>query len=654
MMGESVENAHVLVLEDNSMENSKMTETMKKDATKVMAVTMGEQAMEEAKYKDFDLIVVSLNMTNEDGLRMCSFFRSNERSRSVPILMVGEEQDMDRIARGLEIGAHDYILRPLDRNEFIARVRTQIRRKRYQDRLRTNYELSLSMALTDELTKLYNRRYLMVHLEKILAKFEIDKKPVTLLMMDIDFFKKVNDTHGHDVGDDVLKIFAERVNQGLRSFDMVARMGGEEFVAILPDAPLEIGMQVAERLRGMIGNKEMPSDGVDSGSLPITVSIGGFVVTESGYDTNKALKEADEALYEAKEGGRNCSFFKGIGKVDPARLPQRKPIADEDDTEGEIDNLEAAEAQDVMAPAAPAPTPAAPPPSGMPADPIADAQPTQPAAPSGMPADPIADVQPQQPAQPSGMPVDPIAASPEPAQPAAPQPAAPPVQPSGGMPADPIATAPEPAQPAAPQPAPPPVQPSGGMPADPITAEPEPAQPAAPQPAAPPAQPSGMPADPISAAPEPVQPAAPQPAAPPAQPSGMPADPISTAPEPAQPAAPQPAAPPAQPSGMPADPISAAPEPTQPAAPQPSAPPAQPSGMPADPIAATPEPAQPAAPPAQPSGMPADPIADAAEPIPAPPPPYPGEDGMGEGFFLDGEDEEKKEETKNPAESAGQ
>ncbi len=379
MMAESAENAHVLVLEDNSMEMSKIVETMQRDSAKTVSVTMGEQAIEESQFKDFDLIIVSLNMVNEDGLRLCSFFRSNERSRAVPILMIGEEQDMQRIARGLEIGANDYILRPLDRNELLARVRTQVRRKRYQDRLRTNYELSLSMALTDELTGLYNRRYLMVHLEKILAKHEIDKKPVGVLMMDIDHFKPFNDTYGHDIGDLVLKIFAERVNKGLRGLDMVARMGGEEFVAILPNATTEIAIMVAERLRRMVGDTPFPCDQVEAGELTVTMSIGGFVLTESGYDTNRALKAADDALYEAKEAGRNCSFFHGLGKIDPANIPQRKIRDDSEDAgvDAEAEQQEAAAAEPVPAPPPPLPEqqqqpqqpePVSRPPSGDPLD----------------------------------------------------------------------------------------------------------------------------------------------------------------------------------------------------------------------------------------------------------------------------------------------
>jgi len=513
IMAESVENAHVLVVEDNQMETSKMVETMERDNAKVIAVKQGEDAMAEAQVKDFDLIVVSLNLVNEDGLRLCSFFRSNERSRAVPILMVGEEQDMPRIARGLEIGAHDYILRPLDRNEFIARVRTQIRRKRYQDRLKTNYELSLSMALTDELTGLYNRRYLMVHLEKILAKHEIDKKPVGLLMLDIDHFKPFNDTYGHDIGDFVLKTFSERINKGLRSLDMVARMGGEEFVAILPDATQEVAIMVAERLRRMIGDKVFECDQVEGGELSVSVSIGGFVLTETGIDPTRALKEADDALYEAKEAGRNCCVFKGIGKIDPASVPQRRPKNDEE-ANGEEDNTDAAPQQvsgtvamgGTAAPQQPVRTPS-PADSGFFDEPDEDeAPPPKPSITDEHHHKPIPAPPPPSPGKTTIIPddgffVDPSMTDPmnneshvppAPPQPAPQQQAAPPVPPQ--QPAPQQAAPPVPPQQPAPQQAAPPMPPQ--QPAPQQAAPPVPPQQPAPQQAAPPVPPPASPTTP--------------------------------------------------------------------------------------------------------------------------------------------------------------
>ncbi len=323
-LAEPSEKARVMIIEDKNFESEKFIETLKRDDDEVIAVRSGEQAMDMAQRNDFDIITVSLNLQSEDGLRLCSHLRSNERTRAVPILMVAEEADMKRIAQGLEIGAHDYILRPVDRNELLARVRTQIRRKRYQDRLRTNYEQSLSLALTDSLTGLFNRRYLMVHLEKLLNKNKESNKSLCALMMDIDHFKKINDTYGHQVGDDVLKIFAERVSQRLRSFDLVARLGGEEFVVVLPDISVDMAFQVAERLRKGICNTKFEVSG-PNGPIDVSVSVGAVMISGGGGENMKVedvLKLADDELYKSKENGRNRVYFAGHGHV---QIPDRAP-----------------------------------------------------------------------------------------------------------------------------------------------------------------------------------------------------------------------------------------------------------------------------------------------------------------------------------------
>ncbi len=316
LLAEPSEQARVLVIEDKSFESEKFLETLKRDDDSVVAARSGDEALALAQQSDFDLITISLNMANEDGLRLCSRLRSNERTRAVPILMVGEETDMKRIAQGLEIGAHDYIIRPVDKNELLARVRTQIRRKRYQNRLRNNYEASLNLALTDSLTEVFNRRYLMVHLEKMLVKNRETRKSLCVMVLDIDHFKKINDTYGHGVGDETLKIFAKRIKDGLRDTDTLARMGGEEFVIILPDTTPELAQLISERLRKSIAN-EMFKVSAPEGQIKVTYSTGGTMITHDMPATvEDALKIADDELYRAKEGGRNRVYFAGYGLVE--------------------------------------------------------------------------------------------------------------------------------------------------------------------------------------------------------------------------------------------------------------------------------------------------------------------------------------------------
>ncbi|NQZ14405.1 MAG: PleD family two-component system response regulator [Alphaproteobacteria bacterium] len=329
-MNEPVENAKVLVVEDMEFEHDKIISTLAQDNDDVVIVDSGAEAMEKVTQDEYDLLVVSLNLESEDGLRLCSHLRSSERTRSIPILMVAEDGDMSRIAHGLEIGTHDYILRPIDSNELLARVRTQVRRKRFQDRLRSSYEVSLSMALTDPLTGLYNRRYFEVHLQKMMQQAKRNNKEMSLLIMDIDHFKAVNDTYGHGVGDEVLKEFADRVQEKLRSFDLVARFGGEEFVAILPDVNERMAHIVAERLRSAFANEPIKCSAPD-GQINVTVSVGGtLIAADSEASIEDLLKSADDALYEAKENGRNVCYFEDYGRLDPDKYKPQPRMFIED------------------------------------------------------------------------------------------------------------------------------------------------------------------------------------------------------------------------------------------------------------------------------------------------------------------------------------
>lgn len=333
LMSEPVEGARILLIEDKEFDKTKIIDALSGDLNIVMPAADGMQAMEMIATQEFDVLMVSLNLKNEDGLRLCSHLKSNERTRSVPIVMIAEETDMPRVAHGLEIGAHDYLLRPIEKSELLARVRTQIRRKRFQVRLRSTYEISLSMALTDSLTGLYNRRYLEVHLEKLIEQNGRSQKAMGVIMMDIDHFKSVNDTYGHNVGDEVLKVFSERLKDNLRSFDLVARLGGEEFVAILPDVSPERAYMVAERLRKAIADVPVPCS-VEGGILQVTTSIGGAIINRGGHSIPAVLERADKCLYEAKHSGRNCTVFENKGKLDPEEYKEVERVLFNDSAAG--------------------------------------------------------------------------------------------------------------------------------------------------------------------------------------------------------------------------------------------------------------------------------------------------------------------------------
>ncbi|MFM8802020.1 MAG: PleD family two-component system response regulator [Tagaea sp.] len=251
-----------------------------------------------------DAVLVNTLMRKTDGLRLCAELRASERARNVPLLAVLDDGDEARLAKALDLGVTDYLLTPIESNELVARVRTQIRRKRYIDALRANYERNMALALTDELTGLHNRRYMEAHLGGLLRRALQSGRPLTLLVVDIDLFKNVNDTYGHLAGDDVLRAVANRLQRNLRPFDTVARWGGEEFLVAMPDADRKIGLMVAERLRAKVAENPIELAEQPNG-VPITISVGVASAEKPGEDLASLMKAADEALYRAKQNGRN-------------------------------------------------------------------------------------------------------------------------------------------------------------------------------------------------------------------------------------------------------------------------------------------------------------------------------------------------------------
>ena len=273
-------------------------------ANEVSAVDTFEEALVRVRGGDYDLIVVSLGMRGFDGLRLCSQLRSLPEGRNVPILVVVSDGDRRKLNQALEMGVNDYLTRPVDKNELVARVRTQLRKKLYADRLRHNVQLSLEMAITDQLTGLHNRRYMARHLDNLLAQARKSGKPLAYVIMDIDFFKLVNDTHGHDIGDEVLREFSRRISANVRGIDLACRFGGEEFVVVMPDTDIAYAYAVAERLRKSIETTPIEISRAP-GKLTITISIGIAAAESESDNAEDLLYRADQALYRAKKTGRN-------------------------------------------------------------------------------------------------------------------------------------------------------------------------------------------------------------------------------------------------------------------------------------------------------------------------------------------------------------
>lgn len=251
-----------------------------------------------------DLLIVNASSRGFDGLRFAAQVRSDEHSRNLPILAVIDPADRARLVKALDLGVNDILPRPIDAQELAARVRTQIRQKRYTDFLRDKLDYSLEMAVTDQLTGLHNRRYMTGQLDALVERARHGGEPAAVLILDIDHFKAINDTFGHDAGDEVLSEFAVRLATNVRAVDLPCRYGGEEFVIVMPDTRVEDAHRIAERIRQQVaGAPFRVLDGKEQ--LSVTISIG-VAASKGAADTPEALlKRADEALYDAKQGGRN-------------------------------------------------------------------------------------------------------------------------------------------------------------------------------------------------------------------------------------------------------------------------------------------------------------------------------------------------------------
>jgi diguanylate cyclase (GGDEF)-like protein len=250
-----------------------------------------------------DVILCDLEMPRIDGFKFLNMIKVRPDLQDVPVIILTGMNDRDLKIKGLEQGASDFITKPFDPEELVARVKIHLKIKHLQDDLKRTNELLLELSNTDHLTGLFNRRYLMEALEKEFQRNLRKGGNLSLIILDIDHFKRVNDTFGHLQGDVVLNKVAQQLQKELRSYDIAARYGGEEFVALLPDAMLNEAMFVAERVRQAVQGTKFSGA---LASLAITVSMGiATTPTPGGTTVDNFIKMADDALYRAKANGRN-------------------------------------------------------------------------------------------------------------------------------------------------------------------------------------------------------------------------------------------------------------------------------------------------------------------------------------------------------------
>ena len=305
LVAPSVAGARALVVDDDDAAAQAAISALAADGiVATRARSAGETTMMLAAMP-FDLVVLSLSMASGDPLRLASELRANEATQAVPLLLIADKETKDKLLRGFDLGANDWLVRPLDPNELRARVRNQIRRKFYQDRLHADLDSALEMALTDPLTGCYNQRYLNRHLAGLLApsRGQGNVGRVSLLMIDVDHFKAVNDRFGHPEGDRALRAIADTLRAKLRAFDAIARYGGEEFAVVMPGTLPPEALVAGERLRSAIENLDFRT--ADGSRLALTISIGVAHTGAEPISAEALVRQADAALYAAKHAGRN-------------------------------------------------------------------------------------------------------------------------------------------------------------------------------------------------------------------------------------------------------------------------------------------------------------------------------------------------------------
>ena len=250
-----------------------------------------------------DLVLCDLMMPKMDGFQFLAAVREREEFRHLPVIILSDRGESSAKIKGLRTGARDYITKPFDSGELIARIMVQLNIKALQDDMRKTNDLLKELSITDHLTHLYNRRYMMDELTVEFHRSLRKKGELCLVLIDVDHFKLVNDTYGHQNGDMVLAAVAETLQVELRRYDMAARYGGEEFAMVLPDTSLQHGCAVAERLRQSVHLITFPPP---MENLAVTISQGIAALPSPRISSVDALiKAADDALYRAKQNGRN-------------------------------------------------------------------------------------------------------------------------------------------------------------------------------------------------------------------------------------------------------------------------------------------------------------------------------------------------------------
>ncbi|ABV84583.1 Regulatory components of sensory transduction system [Rickettsia massiliae MTU5] len=292
----------ILLINDDVVQAKNIKQMLLKITQNVKVISNSDELDIINEYTP-DLVIISSTLENDDPLRISVILRGKAEISGVVIILQIDEDGMPLVVKGIELGINDYFVYPIEESELLARIRTQLKRKQYQDNLRNDLEQSVNLAAKDGLTGLFNRRYFDIHLKQMIEKANKESIKLYLLMCDIDNFKHVNDTYGHQAGDKVLTIVSRILKNTLRVTDLIARFGGEEFTILLTDIDISKAIETAERVRVKIEYMDFHiEDQIEPLKNTISIGVTKYKKEES---IESFIERADKAMYEAKTTGKN-------------------------------------------------------------------------------------------------------------------------------------------------------------------------------------------------------------------------------------------------------------------------------------------------------------------------------------------------------------
>jgi two-component system, cell cycle response regulator len=299
----------VLIVEDSRTQAEWLKQVLEKDGYEVKVAVDGREAIRSVRVDSPDLVLLDLILPDMDGLEVLRILKARPEEHFVPVIVLSVKADLDSRVAGLRIGADDFLAKPFADAEIQARAAAMLRIKNLQDQLRTTKGALEKLSMTDGLTGLYNHRHFEQRLQEEFGRAQRYSDPVSLIMLDLDHFKAVNDRFGHPFGDQVLRETAELISASIRDPDICARYGGEEFAIILPKTHLQGALAVAERFARKMRDKTFRVEASGSQTAieaHVTASVGvAFYPSKDVTSPQLLVKFADEALYRAKREGRD-------------------------------------------------------------------------------------------------------------------------------------------------------------------------------------------------------------------------------------------------------------------------------------------------------------------------------------------------------------